>query len=106
MGSNEQITVTAAPGEYYAVVVDFAGAATVGMGQGPHSHDLIGMPDLATYTLVPWEHGVARFACDIEVDGAPWAYCSRTAHWVRHSGSSGSRVPTPAGCSQALVTRS
>ena len=38
----------------------FAGAATVGMGQGPHSHDLIGMPDLATYTLVPWETGVAR----------------------------------------------
>jgi glutamine synthetase len=57
----------------------FAGAATVGMGQGPHSHDLIGMPDLDTYTPVPWEHGVARFACDIEVDGAPWPYCSRTA---------------------------
>ncbi len=57
----------------------FAGAATVGMGQGPHDHDLIGMPDLATYTLVPWETGLARFACDIEVDGQPWPYCSRTA---------------------------
>jgi len=57
----------------------FAGAATVGMGQGPHDHDLIGMPDLETYTLVPWETGLARFACDIEVDGAPWPYCSRTA---------------------------
>jgi glutamine synthetase len=57
----------------------FAGAATVGMGQGPHSHDLIGMPDLATYTIVPWERGVVRFACDIEVDGKPWPYCSRTA---------------------------
>ena len=57
----------------------FAGAATVGMGQGPHDHDLIGMPDLATYTLVPWETGLARFACDIEVDGEPWPYCSRTA---------------------------
>ena len=57
----------------------FAGAATVGMGQGPHSHDLIGMPDLGTYTPVPWEQGIARFACDIEVDGAPWPYCSRTA---------------------------
>src|SRR6478609_334031 len=42
----------------------FAGAATVGMGQGPHSHDLVGMPDLETYTRVPWEDGVARFACD------------------------------------------
>ena len=57
----------------------FAGAATVGMGQGPHDHDLIGMPDLATYTVVPWEDGLARFACDIEVDGEPWPYCSRTA---------------------------
>lgn len=57
----------------------FAGAATVGMGQGPHDHDLIGMPDVDTYTVVPWEDGVARFACDIEVDGEPWPYCSRTA---------------------------
>ncbi|MEX2557561.1 MAG: type III glutamate--ammonia ligase [Actinomycetota bacterium] len=57
----------------------FAGAATVGMGQGPHDHDLIGAPDLATYTLVPWEIGLARFACDIEVDSEPWPYCSRTA---------------------------
>jgi glutamine synthetase len=57
----------------------FAGAATVGMGQGPHDHDLIGMPDLDTYTPVPWEDGVARFACDIHVDGKPWPYCSRTA---------------------------
>jgi glutamine synthetase len=57
----------------------FAGAATVGMGQGPHDHDLVGMPDLATYTLVPWETGLARFACDIQVDGEPWPYCSRTA---------------------------
>src|ERR1044072_8334279 len=56
----------------------FAGAATVGMGQGPHSHDLIGMPDFASYTLVPWETGVARVACDITVDGEAWPYCSRT----------------------------
>lgn len=60
----------------------FAGAATVGMGQGPHDHDLIGMPDLGTYTLVPWETGVARFACDIQVDGKDWPFCSRTA--LRH----------------------
>ena len=56
----------------------FAGAATVGMGQGPHSHDLIGMPDVSTYTPVPWEEGVVRFACNIEVDGRAWPYCSRT----------------------------
>ena len=56
----------------------FAGAATVGMGQGPHSHDLVGMPDFESYTVVPWETGVARVACDITVDGEAWPYCSRT----------------------------
>jgi glutamine synthetase len=55
----------------------FAGAAAVGMGQGPHNHDMIGMPDLDSYTVVPWEKGVARVACDIHVDGEPWPYCSR-----------------------------
>ncbi len=55
----------------------FAGAATVGMGQGPHHHDLIGMPDLDSYTVVPWEKGVARIVCDIHVDSDPWPYCSR-----------------------------
>ena len=57
----------------------FAGAAVSGMGQGPHDHDMIAMPDLSSYTLVPWETGVARFACDITVDGQPWPYCPRTA---------------------------
>jgi glutamine synthetase len=57
----------------------FAGAAVWGMGQGPHDHDMIAVPDLETYTLVPWETGVARVACDITVDGKPWPYCPRTA---------------------------
>jgi glutamine synthetase len=57
----------------------FAGAAVWGMGQGPHDHDMIAIPDLDSYTPVPWEEGVARFACDIGVDGKPWAYCPRTA---------------------------
>lgn len=56
----------------------FAGAAVWGMGQGPHDHDMIAVPDLASYTPVPWEEGVARFACDISVDGKPWPYCPRT----------------------------
>lgn len=56
----------------------FAGAAVSGMGQGPHDHDMIAIPDLASYTPVPWEEGVARFACDVTVDGAPWPYCPRT----------------------------
>jgi glutamine synthetase len=57
----------------------FAGAAVWGMGQGPHDHDMIAVPDLESYTPVPWENGVARFACDITVDGQPWPYCPRTA---------------------------
>ena len=52
----------------------FAGAAVWGMGQGPHDHDMIAVPDLTSYTVVPWEQGVARFACDISVDGRPWPY--------------------------------
>ena len=47
------------------------------MGQGPHDHDMIALPDLGSYTLVPWETGVARLACDITVDGKPWPYCPR-----------------------------
>jgi glutamine synthetase len=57
----------------------FAGAAVWGMGQGPHDHDMIAVPDLDSYTLVPWETGVVRFACDVTVDGAHWPYCPRTA---------------------------
>ena len=57
----------------------FAGAAVSGMGQGPHDHDMIAIPDLGSYTLVPWETGVARLACDITVDGKAWPYCPRTA---------------------------
>lgn len=55
----------------------FAGAAVWGMGQGPHSHDLMGRIDLNSYTKLPWEPGVARFAADIYVDGEPYPYCPR-----------------------------
>ena len=85
----------------------FAGAATVGMGQGPHSHDLIGMPDLASYTVVPWETGVARFACDITVDGEPWPYCSRTAlrRAIERLGSAGYEMRVGVEAEHMLVTR-
>ena len=65
-------------GDFVEGSAGFAGAAVWGMGQGPHSHDMIAIPDLATYTLVPWEEGVVRFVCDIQVDGEEWPYCSRT----------------------------
>ena len=46
----------------------FAGAALWGMGQGPHSHDMMARIDLDTYTPLPWAEGVARFASDLYVD--------------------------------------
>ncbi len=55
----------------------FAGAALPGMGQGPHSHDMIARIDLDSYTPVPWEDGLARFASDLFVDGEPHPYCPR-----------------------------
>jgi glutamine synthetase len=55
----------------------FAGGAVWGMGQGPHSHDLMARADLDTYTPLPYEPGVARFAADLYVDGAPHPFCPR-----------------------------
>lgn len=55
----------------------FAGGAVWGMGQGPHSHDLMGRADPCSYTPLPWQPGLARLACDIHVDDEPHPYCSR-----------------------------
>lgn len=55
----------------------FAGGAVWGMGQGPHSHDLCARIDPETYTPLPYEPGVARFAADLHVDGRPHPYCPR-----------------------------
>ena len=55
----------------------FGGAALVGMGQGPHSHDMMARIDLDSYTPAPWDRQLARFACDLFVDGEPHPYCPR-----------------------------
>jgi glutamine synthetase len=55
----------------------FAGGAVWGMGQGPHSHDMCARADLATYTPLPYESGVARLAADLYVDGRPHPFCPR-----------------------------
>ena len=55
----------------------FAGAAVLGLGQGPHSHDMMAKIDLDTYSPVPWTEGVARFAADLYVDDEPYMYCAR-----------------------------
>ena len=55
----------------------FAGAAVLGLGQGPHSHDMMAKIDLDSYSPVPWTEGVARFAADLYVDDEPYMYCAR-----------------------------
>jgi glutamine synthetase len=56
----------------------FAGAALWGMGQGPHSHDMLARVDLDTYTPLPWMPNTARFAADLFVDEQSYPYCART----------------------------
>ena len=69
------------PVEHFDDVLDdgagFGGAALIGMGQGPHSHDMMARIDLDSYTPVPWDDGLARFASDLFVDGNPHPYCPR-----------------------------
>ena len=56
----------------------FAGGAVTGVGQGPHSHDLLARIDINTYTPLPWLPNTARFASDLYVDGQPHPCCPRT----------------------------
>jgi glutamine synthetase len=56
----------------------FAGFAAGEIGQGPHDPDMVAMPDPRTLTILPWQPNVARFACDVTVEGEPWPFCPRT----------------------------
>ena len=56
----------------------FAGAAVWGVGQGPHSHDMLARIDLDSYTPLPWMSNTARFAADLFVDGESYPFCPRT----------------------------
>jgi glutamine synthetase len=56
----------------------FAGFAAGEIGQVPSDPDIAAMPDLDSLTLVPWQANLARFACDVTVEGEPWPYCPRT----------------------------
>ena len=60
----------------------FAGFAAGPIGQTPASPDMLAVPDLDSYTAVPFKPGLARFACDIVVEGKEWPYCPRTI--LRH----------------------
>jgi glutamine synthetase len=56
----------------------FAGFAAGELGQLPSDPDIAAIPDLASFTPVPWEPSLARFACDVFVEGEPWPYDPRT----------------------------
>src|ERR1700739_5005265 len=56
----------------------FAGFAPRAIGQGPHDPYMIAMPDPESLTILPCQPNVARFACDVTVEGEPWPYCPRT----------------------------
>ncbi len=56
----------------------FAGFAAGDIGQGPHDPDIAAMPDPTTLTHLPWKPEIARFACDVTVEGEAWPYCPRT----------------------------
>jgi glutamine synthetase len=56
----------------------FAGFAAGEIGQMPSDPDIAAIPDLASFTPVPWQPNLARFACDVTVEGEEWPYCPRT----------------------------
>jgi glutamine synthetase len=56
----------------------FAGFAAGEIGQVPSDPDIAAIPDLSSYTPVPWELNLARFACDVTVEGEEWPFCPRT----------------------------
>jgi glutamine synthetase len=56
----------------------FAGYAAGLMGQKPQDSDLIAVPDLASFTPVPFiKEGLAIIHCDPHVDGKPWPFAPR-----------------------------
>src|SRR5256886_1867828 len=56
----------------------FAGFAAGEIGQLPSDPDIAAIPDLRSFTPVPWEPSLGRFACDVTVDGEEWPYDPRT----------------------------
>lgn len=56
----------------------FAGAAVWGVGQGPHSHDMMARIDPVSYTPLPWLPNTARFASNLFVDDETYPFCPRT----------------------------
>jgi glutamine synthetase len=56
----------------------FAGFAAGEIGQLPSDPDIAAIPDLRSFTPVPWEPTLGHFSCDVHVEGEEWPYCPRT----------------------------
>jgi glutamine synthetase len=56
----------------------FAGFAAGEIGQLPSDPDIAAIPDLRSFTPVPWEPSLGRFACNVYVEGEEWPYDPRT----------------------------
>ncbi len=56
----------------------FAGFAAGDIGQGPHSPDLMAIPDFRSVTVLPWRRNIAWVAGNAFVEGRSWPYCPRT----------------------------
>ena len=56
----------------------FAGFAAGEIGQMPSDPDIAAIPDLRSFTPVPWEPSLGRFACDVYVEGEEWPFDPRT----------------------------
>lgn len=71
----------AVPASHYEEIITagagFAGFAIWGVGIEPHGPDYMAVGDSSTLSLVPWQPGYARIACDGHVHGKPWEYDSR-----------------------------
>jgi glutamine synthetase len=58
--------------------VGFAGYAVGAMGQEPKDPDIMAMPDVASFTPIPFvKEGLALVHCDPHVEGEPWRYAPR-----------------------------
>ena len=73
----------AVPVEHYDMVIGdgagFAGFAIWGLGMGPQGPDFMGIGDPSTISMIPWQPGYARMACDGHVGGKEYPFCSRVA---------------------------
>ncbi|WP_326731714.1 type III glutamate--ammonia ligase [Streptomyces phaeochromogenes] len=58
--------------------VGFAGYAAGALGQQPSDPDVIALPDVSSYTPLPFVRpGLALVHCDPHVEGSPWPYAPR-----------------------------